>query len=125
LHYLLPFIITALAFIHLSFLHQKGSNNPLGVNSKIDKINRYPFFILKDLVGLIIFYIIFVLILIFMPNLLGHPDNYIIANPLVTPAHIVPEWYFLPYYAILRSIPHKLGGVIAMLCSILILAFLP
>lgn len=125
LHYLLPFLIIAVSLMHLIVLHQEGSNNPLGIESKIDKINLYPYFIIKDFLGLIFFLLFFSLFLYFFPNTLGHSDNYIEANPMVTPTHIVPEWYFLPFYAILRSIPHKLGGVIAMLCSILILAVLP
>ncbi len=125
LHYLLPFIIVAASLIHIMLLHQDGSNNPLGIESINDKINLYPYFVLKDFVGLIIFMLFFAIFLYFYPNILGHSDNYIEANPMVTPTHIVPEWYFLPFYAILRSIPHKLGGVIAMLCAILILAFLP
>jgi len=106
-------------------LHQDGSNNPLGVESTVDKINLYPYFLIKDFFGLILFLIFFSFFIYFLPNILGHSDNYIEANPMVTPTHIVPEWYFLPFYAILRSIPHKLGGVIAMLFSILILALLP
>ena len=125
LHYLLPFIIIASSVLHIALLHQEGSNNPLGIETKIDKIAMFPYFIVKDLLGLIIFFLFFSLFIYFFPNVLGHSDNYIEANPMVTPAHIVPEWYFLPFYAILRSIPHKLGGVIAMLASILILATLP
>nr|WQF69676.1 apocytochrome b [Ceramothamnion sp.] len=125
LHYLLPFIISAISLLHISLLHQEGSNNPLGIETKIDKIPMFPYFIVKDLLGLILLLLLFSFFLYFSPNVLGHSDNYIEANPMVTPAHIVPEWYFLPFYAILRSIPHKLGGVIAMLASILILAALP
>lgn len=125
LHYLLPFLIIALSLIHLAFLHQEGSGNPLGIDSTPDKINLVPYFIIKDFLGLVFFAIFFAIFLYFFPNILGHSDNYIEANPMVTPTHIVPEWYFLPFYAILRSIPHKLGGVIAMLLSILILAVLP
>jgi len=125
LHYLLPFIIAALAIIHLMALHEHGSNNPLGINSNVDKVPFHPYFTYKDLFGFIIFLLFFSIFLFFNPNLLGHPDNYIPANPLVTPAHIVPEWYFLPFYAILRSIPNKLGGVIAMVSAILILLLLP
>nr|YP_004062178.1 cytochrome b [Gracilariophila oryzoides]ADR03194.1 cytochrome b [Gracilariophila oryzoides]APC24923.1 apocytochrome b [Gracilariophila oryzoides] len=125
LHYLLPFIIAATSLIHLTILHQDGSGNPLGIDSNVDKISMFPYFIYKDLLGLLTFIIIFSLFIYFTPNLLGHPDNYIEANPMVTPAHIVPEWYFLPFYAILRSIPHKLGGVTAMISAILILALLP
>nr|YP_009295174.1 apocytochrome b [Dasya binghamiae]AOH77186.1 apocytochrome b [Dasya binghamiae] len=125
LHYLLPFIIVAASLIHLILLHQDGSNNPLGIESTNDKINLYPYFIIKDFLGLTLFFILFAFFIYFYPNVLGHSDNYIEANPMVTPTHIVPEWYFLPFYAILRSIPHKLGGVVAMLLSILILALLP
>nr|WQF69413.1 apocytochrome b [Bostrychia moritziana] len=125
LHYLLPFIIIGFSLVHIAFLHQEGSGNPLGIESSPDKINLFPYFFVKDFLGLIFFFIFFFWFLYFYPNLLGHSDNYIEANPMVTPTHIVPEWYFLPFYAILRSIPHKLGGVIAMLFSILILAILP
>nr|YP_009511923.1 apocytochrome b [Gracilariopsis mclachlanii]AXI97850.1 apocytochrome b [Gracilariopsis mclachlanii] len=125
LHYLLPFIIAAASLIHLAVLHQDGSGNPLGIDSNVDKVSMFPYFIYKDLLGLLIFIIFFSLFIYFSPNILGHPDNYIEANPMVTPAHIVPEWYFLPFYAILRSIPHKLGGVIAMISAILVLALLP
>ncbi len=125
LHYLFPFIIIALSLIHIALLHQEGSGNPLGIESSSDKINLFPYFVVKDLFGLILFLLFFSIFLYFFPNILGHSDNYIEANPMVTPTHIVPEWYFLPFYAILRSIPHKLGGVIAMLFSILILAGLP
>ena len=125
LHYLLPFLIVAASLLHIILLHQDGSNNPLGVESINDKINLYPYFIIKDFFGLVFFLSFFSIFVYFFPNILGHSDNYIEANPMVTPTHIVPEWYFLPFYAILRSIPHKLGGVIAMLFSILILALLP
>nr|AHX02501.1 apocytochrome b [Schimmelmannia schousboei] len=125
LHYLLPFIIAAASLVHLAILHQDGSGNPLGINSNVDKISMFPYFIIKDLLGLLLFIIGFSFFIYFSPNILGHPDNYIEANPMVTPAHIVPEWYFLPFYAILRSIPHKLGGVIAMISAIAILALLP
>nr|ANP26197.1 apocytochrome b [Campylaephora sungminbooi] len=125
LHYLLPFVIAGVSLLHITLLHQEGSNNPLGIETKVDKISMFPYFIIKDVLGLILFFIFFCLFIYFYPNILGHSDNYIEANPMVTPAHIVPEWYFLPFYAILRSIPHKLGGVIAMLASILILTTLP
>nr|WCH57853.1 apocytochrome b [Caulacanthus ustulatus] len=125
LHYLLPFVIAAISLIHITTLHQDGSGNPLGIDSKVDKINFYPYFIIKDFLGFVIFTIFFSLFVYFHPNALGHPDNYIEANPMVTPAHIVPEWYFLPFYAILRSIPHKLGGVVIMISAIAILALLP
>jgi ubiquinol-cytochrome c reductase cytochrome b subunit len=125
LHYLLPFIIAAASLVHLAVLHQDGSGNPLGIDSSVDKISMYPYFIVKDFLGLTLFIIFFALFVYFSPNILGHSDNYIEANPMVTPAHIVPEWYFLPFYAILRSIPHKLGGVVAMIAAIVILALLP
>jgi ubiquinol-cytochrome c reductase cytochrome b subunit len=114
LHYLLPFIIAGASLVHLAALHQYGSNNPLGTLSTVDKVSFYPYFYTKDLVGWVAFAIFFSVFVYFYPNVLGHPDNYIPANPMSTPAHIVPEWYFLPTYAILRSIPHKLGGVLAI-----------
>jgi ubiquinol-cytochrome c reductase cytochrome b subunit len=126
LHYLLPFVLLGLVMLHIAALHQEGSSNPLGLHGKdVDKIDFYPYFYVKDLFGFICFTVFFSYFLFFDPNILGHPDNYIAANPMVTPAHIVPEWYFLPYYAILRSIPDKLGGVIAMGLSLVILALLP
>lgn len=124
-HFVFPFIILALVGVHIIFLHEHGSNNPLGVSFAVDSVYMYPYFILKDLLGVLIFLAFFSLFVFFFPNLLGHSDNYIPANPLVTPAHIVPEWYFLPFYAILRSIPNKLLGVLALLLSILVLLFLP
>lgn len=124
-HFLLPFILAIITIIHLLFLHQTGSNNPLGVNSNLDKIPFHPFFSLKDLVGFLIILFILIILTVINPNLLGDPDNFIPANPLVTPVHIQPEWYFLFAYAILRSIPNKLGGVIALVISILILIILP
>merc|ERR1712127_242742 len=125
LHYLLPFAIAGVSLVHLVLLHENGSNNPLGIDSKMGKVSFYPYFYVKDLFGLFVFGILFSIFVFFAPNALGHPDNYIPANSLVTPAHIVPEWYYLPFYAILRSIPDKLGGVIAMFGSILILYLLP
>lgn len=125
LHYLLPFAIAGVALLHLILLHQHGSNNPLGISSLPDKIPFYPYYYVKDLFGFFIFVAIFSFFVIYAPNYLGHPDNYIEANPLVTPAHIVPEWYFLPFYAILRTIPDKLGGVVLMVVAIFILALLP
>jgi ubiquinol-cytochrome c reductase cytochrome b subunit len=125
LHYLLPFLIAGLALLHLVLLHMEGSSNPLGICSKIDRVGFYPYFVVKDILGLIFMIIVFFLCVCNSPNYLGHTDNYILANPLVTPTHIVPEWYFLPFYAILRSIPSKLGGVIFMLMAIIILMFLP
>nr|YP_009433294.1 cytochrome b [Cnizocoris sinensis]AGO28063.1 cytochrome b [Cnizocoris sinensis] len=125
LHFLLPFILAALTMIHLLFLHQTGSNNPLGVNGNFDKIPFHPYFSIKDLMGMIIIMFLFLLLNLLEPRILGDPENFIPANPLVTPVHIQPEWYFLFAYAILRSIPNKLGGVIAMVLSISIIAILP
>jgi ubiquinol-cytochrome c reductase cytochrome b subunit len=125
LHYLLPFLIVGLVIIHLALLHENGSNNPLGFGKNIDVVSFYPYFYVKDLFAFFILIIVFSFFVFFFPNILGHSDNYIPANPLVTPAHIVPEWYFLPFYAILRSIPNKLGGVLAMVGAILILLLLP
>nr|QDH12220.1 cytochrome b [Forcipomyia makanensis] len=124
-HFLLPFIVAAMTMIHLLFLHQTGSNNPLGINSNTNKISFHPYFSFKDLVGFIIMIASLVILCLSNPYLLGDPDNFIPANPLVTPAHIQPEWYFLFAYAILRSIPNKLGGVIALVMSIAILFTLP
>nr|AIW06180.1 cytochrome b [Ideopsis vulgaris] len=124
-HFLFPFIIAMLTLIHLLFIHQTGSNNPLGINSNLDKIPFHPFFSFKDLIGFIIMLNLLILLTLINPYLLGDPDNFIPANPLVTPIHIQPEWYFLFAYAILRSIPNKLGGVIALIMSILILIILP
>ena len=125
LHYLLPFVIAGLVITHLVLLHQTGNNNPLGVDTTIDKMPFYPYCYVKDLFVFISFAVFFSFVVYFYPNVLGHSDNYIPANPLVTPAHIVPEWYFLPFYAILRSIPDKLGGVVAMVGAILILLTIP
>lgn len=125
LHYLLPFLILGLVFVHLALLHVDGSNNPVGIESKVDKINFYPYFYYKDLFGFIAFLTFFSFFVLYAPNYLGHPDNYIEADPMVTPAHIVPEWYFLPFYAILRSIPHKLGGVIAMGLALVCILIMP
>nr|QVL29120.1 cytochrome b [Ceratitis fasciventris] len=124
-HFILPFIVLAMTLIHLLFLHQTGSNNPIGINSNIDKIPFHPYFTFKDIVGFIIMIMALLLLTLINPYLLGDPDNFIPANPLVTPVHIQPEWYFLFAYAILRSIPNKLGGVIALILSIAILAILP
>nr|UOU85121.1 cytochrome b [Ephemerella notata] len=124
-HFLLPFLVAAATMIHLLFLHQTGSNNPLGVNSNLDKIPFHPYFSFKDIVGFIVLLMILTLLSLLNPYLLGDPDNFIPANPLVTPIHIQPEWYFLFAYAILRSIPNKLGGVIALVVSIAILFILP
>jgi ubiquinol-cytochrome c reductase cytochrome b subunit len=124
-HFLLPFIVIAATIIHLLFLHQTGSNNPLGVNRNRDKIPFHPYFSFKDIFGFILIIILLFTLTILAPYKLGDPDNFIPANPLVTPPHIQPEWYFLFAYAILRSIPNKLGGVIALVISIAILFILP
>jgi len=125
LHYLMPFVICGVVVLHLSLLHADGSNNPLGVDKNLETIPFYPYFYAKDLLSFIFLLTVFSIIVFFSPNSLGHPDNYIMANPVVTPPHIVPEWYFLPFYAILRSIPNKLGGVIAMFSAIVVLLLLP
>nr|CAT10120.1 cytochrome b [Testudo horsfieldii] len=125
LHFLLPFAITGMAIIHLLFLHETGSNNPTGLNSGTDKIPFHPYFSYKDLLGLILMLTTLLTLTLFSPNLLGDPDNFTPANPLSTPPHIKPEWYFLFAYAILRSIPNKLGGVLALLFSILVLFLMP
>lgn len=124
-HFLFPFIIVAFTIIHLLFLHQTGSNNPLGINRNSDKIPFHPYFSYKDIFGFVIILIFLTLLTLIAPYILGDPDNFIPANPLVTPPHIQPEWYFLFAYAILRSIPNKLGGVIALVISIAILFILP
>nr|QOZ41735.1 cytochrome b [Prototheca wickerhamii] len=125
LHYLLPFVIAGLSIVHLAALHQYGSNNPLGTSAAVDKLGFYPYFYVKDLLGTVAFAIFFSVFVYFYPNLLGHPDNYIPANPMSTPAHIVPEWYFLWVYAILRSIPNKLAGVAAIALVFICLFALP
>nr|ACA81414.1 cytochrome b [Thrichomys apereoides] len=124
-HFILPFIITALVAIHLLFLHEKGSNNPSGLNSNSDKIPFHPYYTIKDILGLLLMLLTLLSLTLFSPDLLGDPDNYTPANPLNTPPHIKPEWYFLFAYAILRSIPNKLGGVLALVFSILILTLFP
>jgi len=124
-HFLFPFIIAAFTIIHLLFLHQTGSNNPLGINRNSDKIPFHPYFSYKDIFGFVIILIFLTFLNLIAPYALGDPDNFIPANPLVTPPHIQPEWYFLFAYAILRSIPNKLGGVIALVISIAILFILP
>nr|YP_010743978.1 cytochrome b [Corigetus marmoratus]WET31981.1 cytochrome b [Corigetus marmoratus] len=124
-HFILPFIITALVMIHLLFLHQTGSNNPMGLMSNIDKVPFSPYFIYKDMVGFFIMMSMLLILSLQNPYLLSDPDNFIPANPLITPIHIQPEWYFLFAYAILRSIPNKLGGVIALVMSIAILYIMP
>jgi quinol-cytochrome oxidoreductase complex cytochrome b subunit len=118
-------VLTALAFMHLIALHQNASNNPMGVSSKLDRVPFYPYYVFKDLVGFFVFFLILSIFVFFFPNALGHPDNSIPANPMQTPISIVPEFYLLPFYAILRAIPNKLLGVVAMLASILILLLLP
>nr|WEY27021.1 cytochrome b [Pseudorca crassidens] len=125
LHFILPFIITALTATHLLFLHETGSNNPTGIPSNMDMIPFHPYYTIKDILGALLLILTLLTLTLFTPDLLGNPDNYIPANPLNTPAHIKPEWYFLFAYAILRSIPNKLGGVLALLLSILILIFIP
>src|SRR5215467_10511582 len=127
LHYLLPFVILAVVFLHLIALHTHGSNNPLGIDAKgpQDTIPFHPYYTVKDLFGLTIFLLVYAFFTFYAPNFLGNPDNYIPANPMQTPAHIVPEWYLLPYYAILRSIPNKLLGVILAFGSIFLLFVVP
>ncbi|GEQ97286.1 hypothetical protein JCM17844_09230 [Iodidimonas gelatinilytica] len=127
LHYLLPFVITGVVILHIWALHLPGSNNPLGIDVKgpQDQVPFHPFYTAKDALGVGVFLIFFGLFVFYMPNSLGHPDNYIPADPLVTPPHIVPEWYFLPFYAILRAVPDKLGGVLLMFAAVGLLFFLP
>jgi len=124
-HFLFPFVVAAASMVHILFIHQTGSNNPLGIISNVDKVPFHPYFTFKDITGFIVMLSALVVLTLLNPYLLGDPDNFIPANPLVTPAHIQPEWYFLFAYAILRSIPNKLGGVIALAMSILILLILP
>nr|AKG64606.1 cytochrome b [Polistes jokahamae] len=125
LHFIMPFIILFLVIIHLMFLHKTGSTNPLGLNSNLNKILFHKFFLIKDLITFIILMISMIILTLQNPYMLGDPDNFIKANPMITPIHIKPEWYFLFAYAILRAIPNKLGGVIALIMSILILMLLP
>ena len=127
LHYLLPFIIVAVVALHVVALHVHGSNNPLGIDPKgpQDTVPFHPYYTMKDGFGITAFMVVFAVFVFFLPDYMGHPDNYIPANPLVTPAHIVPEWYFLPFYAILRAIPDKLGGVLCMFGAIAVLFLLP
>ena len=127
LHFLLPFMIFGVVILHIWSFHTTGNNNPVGINPKSgqDVVPFHPFYTVKDFFAIILFCIFFAWFAFYIPNFLGHPDNYVEANPLVTPAHIVPEWYFLPFYAILRAIPDKLGGVVAMFGAILIMFLLP
>ncbi len=128
LHYLIPFLILGLVVLHIWALHVPGNNNPVGIEIKKpsnDTVPFHPYIVIKDAFALLLFLLVFAFFVFYTPNILGHADNYIEANPLVTPAHIVPEWYLLPFYAILRSVPDKLMGVIAMFSAILILAALP
>jgi len=125
LHYLLPFLIAGVVVVHMAAVHNDGSNNPLGISSHADKISFFPYFFIKDTLGLVGGLIFFSFFVYYSPNSLGHSDNYIPANPMSTPEHIVPEWYFLFAYAILRSIPNKLMGVLALFASLLVLLILP
>nr|QYK92017.1 cytochrome b [Neodon linzhiensis] len=124
-HFILPFIIVALALVHLLFLHETGSSNPTGLNSDADKIPFHPYYTIKDFLGVLLLLMVLMILALFFPDVLGDPDNFTPANPLNTPPHIKPEWYFLFAYTILRSIPNKLGGVLALILSILILALMP
>jgi len=127
LHYLLPFVIAGVVVLHIWALHVAGQNNPLGIDikSKEDTVPFTPYATVKDAVGVVVFFILFAWLVFYLPNYLGHPDNYVPADPLKTPAHIVPEWYFLPFYAILRAIPDKLFGVIGLVAAIVVMFFLP
>ena len=125
LHFTFPFVIVGAVLIHLVLLHEVGSNNPLGLVLKTENVPFYPYFYVKDLFGLMVLLLVFFTFIFYYPNTLGHPDNYIEANPMKTPLHIVPEWYFLPFYAILRSIPNKIGGVIAMFGSLVVMLTIP
>ena len=128
LHYLMPFLIFGLVILHIWALHIPGNNNPVGIDIRKpskETVPFHPYIVIKDFYALLIFLIIFSGFVFFVPNVLGHPDNYIEANPMVTPSHIVPEWYLLPFYAILRSVPDKLGGVVVMFAAVFILMFLP
>nr|AKU61245.1 cytochrome b [Dasypterus ega] len=124
-HFLFPFIISALVMVHLLFLHETGSNNPMGIPSNMDMIPFHPYYTIKDILGLVVFLLTLLFLTLFYPDALGEPDNYVPADPMVTPPHIKPEWYFLFAYAILRSVPNKLGGVLALAFSILILVLMP
>lgn len=124
-HFLFPFVILGIRVVHLVFLHEVGANNPLGVNSFGDSVSFHPYYSFKDLFGVVLVVFIMAFFVLVFPSLMGDPENFIPANPLVTPVHIQPEWYFLFAYAILRAIPNKLGGVVALLMSILVLLFVP
>ena len=125
IHFVLPFIIAGVTLIHLALLHKVGSNSPIGSDTDVDNIPFYPYYVSKDLFAFSVYLVGFGMLVFYFPNVLNHPDNYIPADSLHTPAHVVPEWYFLPYYAILRSIPHKAGGIVAMLGSLLVLFLIP
>jgi len=125
LHFLLPLVIAAFAIIHLLILHRVGSSNPMGIDSSLDVVRFFPYFVLKDIVAYLAFLVFFLYVVCYQPNLFGHPDNYIKANPMVTPTHIVPELYFLPFFAILKSIPSKIGGAVAMALSLVCLFLVP
>nr|YP_009110268.1 apocytochrome b [Geotrichum candidum]CDI44085.1 apocytochrome b [Geotrichum candidum] len=125
LHYLLPFVLAALVIMHLMALHEHGSSNPLGMTGNIDRLPFSPYFVFKDLITVFVFLTVYSSFVFFSPNSLGHPDNYMPANPMVTPASIVPEFYLLPFYAMLRAMPSKLGGVVAMVAAMLMLMMLP
>jgi quinol-cytochrome oxidoreductase complex cytochrome b subunit len=125
IHFVLPFLIAGVTLIHLALLHKVGSNSPIGSDTGVDNIPFYPYYVSKDLFAFTVYLLVFGIFVFYFPNVLNHPDNYIPADPLHTPAHVVPEWYFLPYYAILRSIPHKAGGIVAMLGSLLVLFLIP
>lgn len=125
IHFVLPFLIAGVTLIHLALLHKVGSNNPIGSDAGVDDVPFYPYFVSKDIFAFTVYLLVFATFVFYFPNVLNHPDNCIPADPLQTPAHVVPEWYFLPYYAILRSIPHKALGILAMLGSLLILFLIP
>lgn len=124
-HFVLPFVVAALAGVHIFLLHATGRNNPLGINSTSDKIPFHWYYSIKDIYGFVFLFALLFTLVIFAPNFLGEPDNFIPANPISTPAHIIPEWYFLFSYCALRSIPNKLGGVVGLFFSLLILLILP
>jgi ubiquinol-cytochrome c reductase cytochrome b subunit len=127
LHYLMPFVIAGVVVLHIVALHRFGSNNPIGIDTKgpQDTISFHPYYTIKDVFGIAVFLLLLAMVVFFFPNAMGHPDNYIPANAMQTPAHIVPEWYFLPFYAILRAVPDKLGGVLLMFGAIAVLFILP